>query len=139
MRLGGRWLVDVADANNWRFATNPPQFVLGDTQTLYFQLVDEAATVDGTFWGGNAPTVRRYMPAAGASLTAVFDSVEDARKVTRVLSQPFALDASIWRIDVATTDVFRGTVTVRLTLNESGIVHQAIIKGDLRIDSGTRI
>lgn len=132
MRLDLTWLRDVGNVNQWSYASTP-QVYEGDTASLFFQIVDrEAQLAAGVF--------RRYVPASGATLTLTLDSVEDARKVVRLPAQPFPTqDASIWRLDLSPADLIRGTIDVRLVLNEAGVVHNAVVKGALRILSTQRI
>lgn len=152
MRLGVRFLKDVADANAFSYTADPPTYYEGDDQVIYFQLVDENTAALGTALapifqtglGGGGATLtsgaaRRYMPAAGATLRLILDSIEATRQVTRLAAQPFALDPSIWRLDVASSDVMRGTVDCQLRLAEGAIVHNASIKGFLRVLSTQRI
>jgi hypothetical protein len=60
------------------------------------------------------------MPAAGALLSVVFDSIDVAKKITKVASQPFATDGSIWKVDLTTQDTAKlvGTVGMSFTLTE---------------------
>lgn len=152
MRLGIRYLRDVADANAFSYSSDPPTYYEGDDQVIYFQLVDEntaslgsaLAPIFATGFGGGGATLtsgaaRRYMPAAGATLRMILDSIEATRQVTRFPAQPFALDPSIWRLDVASSDVMRGTVDVQLRLVEGVVVHNASIKGFLRVLSTQRV
>lgn len=147
MRLGLRWLSDVGGINSWSY-TSQPDFFEADAQTLYFQLVNEEAT--GNAVGTLSPAFgllgspvsavpRRYVPAAGATLTVTLDSIDAARVITRVVSQPFPGDGSIWRLDLTSADGVRGTVDLRLALNEAGVQHSAVVPAALRVRSTARI
>lgn len=131
MRLGIRNLRDVSNVNTFGYALSPPQYTEGDTQSIFFQLVDEDAPLPGGM-------ARRYIPATGATLTVILDSVEIQKQVTRVMVQQFVDDRSIWRLDVNAADPMRGTVDAFITLNESGAVHRARVKGALRVSSAAR-
>lgn len=122
MRLSARILQNVSGVNGFSYA-NQAEMTQGDTPTIYFQLVD--ASLDRPEQGF-VPAGRRYMPAAGATLTVVLDSIDDSKKVTRVATQPFAQDPSIWAIPILSTDKIRGTVNMKLTLTESGQVTQGM-------------
>lgn len=148
MRLGLRWLRDVSSVNSWNYASQP-EFYQGDTETLYLQLVDEDAVgsqvggLNPAFGLGPAAPVqsvpRRYMPAAGASLIMTLDSIDSAKRIDRVLSQPFPGDTSIWRLDISAADPVNGTVDLILVLNESGTMHRARVNGGLRVRSTQRV
>jgi hypothetical protein len=49
----------------------------------------------------------------------VVGHINDAIKVTRFASQPFAQDTSIWALQMQPTDKIRGTSDLILTLTES--------------------
>lgn len=133
MLLDVRFLTDCTGVNAWSYASDPPSWYEGDTQVVYFQLVDQhAGCTDGPGQG------RRYMPAAGATLTVLFDSLDGARAVTKVATQPFAQDPSIWKVDIATNDTIRGTVDLIVTLTEGSVVHRARLRGGVRVRSTTR-
>jgi hypothetical protein len=132
MKLDVRFLEDVGGLNAWRYAQNNPSFYEGDTVTIYLQVVD-----GGSDNGDQRP--RRYMPAAGAVLTVDLDSVDSAKRVMRTLTQPFAQDPSIWRMDIASTDPFRGTVDLSFRLTEGAAIHSARVKAGLKISSTQRV
>lgn len=135
MRLGARWLKDVGGPNIFQMS-QAPEFYQGDVQTLYLMLVDEEAVVPANMTG---PASRRYCPAAGAVLTVLLDSVDDAQQVTKILSQPFPGDASIWTLPIASADPVSGTVDLLITLNEGGVQHTARLNGGLRIRPTARV
>lgn len=119
MRLSAIPLIDVGDVNNWKtcqvFELNE-----ADTVDLYFQLTD-------------LNTDRRFMPAAGALLSATVDHIDDARKITRSCTQPFALDASIWKLSVLAVDAIKGTNNLKLTLTEGTKVTKCLIPNLIRV------
>lgn len=115
MLLSCRILQNVVDVNTFDYATQV-SFTQGDGPTIYFQLINAAK--DRPDQGFN-PSGRRYMPAAGATLSVLVDTLDDAKKITRVASQPFSNDPSIWSLTFMSTDTVRGTATLRLTLVES--------------------
>lgn len=126
MKLSVRFLNDVANANSYEYAESV-EFTAGDNQTVYLQLID--ASLDRVEQGFNPPG-RRYVPAAGAVLSVTLGNIDDAKKVTRSATQPFANDPSIWTIPVLPTDPLRGTVRVSLVLTEAGrVLHSANVPG----------
>lgn len=116
MLLSCRMLQNVVDVNNFE-STTQVTFTQGDGPTIYLQLIDPAK--DRVEAGFN-PTGRRYVPASGATLTVLVDTLDDQKKITRTAIQPFANDPSIWSLTFMATDTIRGTATLRLTLNEGG-------------------
>lgn len=124
MLLTCRLLKDVGSVNSFAYA-DTVEFTIGDTLTVYFQLID--SSVD-TFRQGFNPAGRRYVAADAATLSVVLDSVDDARKVTRAAVQPFPGDLSIWSVDVRAVDAtkIRGTITLRLTLTEDDVVTRGV-------------
>lgn len=115
MLLSCQMLQNVVDVNTFEYDTQV-SFTQGDGPTIYFQLID--ANKDRVE-NGFHPAGRRYMPAAGATLNVVVDSIDDSKKVTRTAVQPFASDPSIWSLTFMGSDTIRGTATLRLTLSES--------------------
>lgn len=105
----------------------------GDVYRVYFQLID--ATQDKALKGFK-PAGRRWAPAAGATLTATLNNIDDAKVLTRGAVQAFpTLDASIWYVQVLATDFVRGTVDIALVLNESGVLTRGVIKAAVSVAS----
>lgn len=130
MILSGRILSNALSANVFDYAP-AAQFTQGDQATVFIQLID---TTQDTMQQGFNPPGRRFMPAAGATLQVLLDCVDDAKKITRTLVQPFPQDPSIWRLDVLPTDKVKGTVTIRLVLNESGKETRGYIKAGMLVN-----
>jgi hypothetical protein len=134
MLLSCRFLVDVANVNNFEGAT-AVEINAGDTTTLYVQLMD--LSVDRKEHGFNPPG-RRYMPAASSTVSVTFTNTDTGpsqtisdtmgprlnpavpRNVVRAASQPFAQDGSIWSIPLLGSDPLFGTVNMTVTLTEPG-------------------
>jgi hypothetical protein len=133
MLLSARFLNDVANVNSFEYA-QVGQFTKGEATSIYFQLIDES--LDGAL-KGFAPAGRRYVPATGATLSVVVNSIDDAKKITRVATNPFPDDRSIWKLDFLATDTISGTATLQLTLTEGSVVRKGIVKNGLRIASDT--
>lgn len=115
MQLSARFLIDVSSVNSFENASQV-EFSFGDDQVIYLQLVD--ASLDRPEQGFS-PAGRRYMPATGATLKVTLGNINDAKKVVRFASQPFASDPSIWSIQLLGTDPVRGTVNMQLQLIET--------------------
>lgn len=119
MLLGARFLASVSSANSFNYLLDaPPQWTVGETVDVYFQLVDATQDLASQ---GYKPAGRRYCPASGATLTATLTNIDDAKALTRSCSQPFpTVDPSIWKLSVVAADSIVGSTTFLLTLNEGG-------------------
>lgn len=131
MILSARMLSDAQTVNSFKYVPIL-QAMQGDAYTVYFQLIDASQDLarDGFF-----PAGRRYIPASGATLTVTLDSIDAAKAITRIASQPtgFTQDASIWSVSVLATDTIRGTVPLRLTLTEGTKVTRGVLMPALAI------
>lgn len=116
MLLACRFLIDVAGVNSFEYADSV-EWYEGDTQTLYIQLID--AALDRAI-DGYVPAGRRYIPSADATLTMTFANIDSAKTIARSATRPFAQDGSIWSVPILATDPFKGSVAIRLRLNEAG-------------------
>lgn len=128
MILSARFLTNVGSVNDFQYEQQA-EFVEGDAFDIYFQLID--ASRDRTE-DGFKPSGRRYMPAAGALLTAVVDNIDAARQISRSCTQPFPQDPSIWRMSIMASDGIKGTSNLKLTLVESGVTKRGLVKVALR-------
>lgn len=133
MLLSARFLNDVANVNSFEYA-QVGQFTKGEAASIYFQLIDES--LDGALKGFQ-PAGRRYVPATGATLSVVVNSIDNAKKITRVATNPFPDDRSIWKLDFLATDTISGTATLQLTLTEGLVIRKGLVKNGLRIASDT--
>lgn len=124
MLLSAQMLKDVQSVNSFE-----PDVQLswteGDVVDIYFRLID--LTLDRADQGFS-PAGRRYVPAAGATLSVSIENVDDAKKITRLATQPFANDGSIWKLSMLSTDTIRGTPQMRLTLTETTKVTRGTVK-----------
>lgn len=114
MLLSIRFLLDVGSVNIYSY-TQQIEISAGDTQDLYFQIVD--LSVDRAEQGFNPPG-RRYMPAANSTLQLELLSVDCNKQVFRTATQPFPQDPSIWKVTILGTDPLQGTVVMKLKLQE---------------------
>jgi hypothetical protein len=134
--LSCRMLNAVSDVNHWDLVETLEMSEGSLPSDIYLMLVDESLD---RFASGFSPDGRRYCPPAGSTLTVTLDNVDDAKKVTRVATQPFPGDASIWKVSLLTTDSgkVRGTVNVKLSLAETTPVARTIT-GSVKAAIGVR-
>ena len=130
MKLSAIFLTDVGSVNVFQ-ESQQLEMTEGDSATVYIQLRD--LSVQTAFQGFKNPG-RRYMPAALATLTVQIDTMNSANlaTVTKVCTQPFVQDPSIWMFQILATDPIAGTKRLKLTLVEGaktsvGIVNSAIL------------
>ncbi len=131
MLLSCRMLLDVGSVNTFKYVQRV-SFTAADPQTVYFQLLD--ASLD-TSADGFSPPGRRYMPAAGASLSVVLDSIDISKRITRTATQPFASDPSIWSVSVLASDTIKGTVNLKLALTEGTVIRRGALLGAIGVEA----
>ncbi len=133
MFLSARILSNLTNVNNYEYDTQAT-FSQGDTVIVYIQLIDLNKDRPGQ---GFNPTGKRYVPAAGAGLHVTIPSIDSSKILTKVATQPFAGDASIWAFTVLAGDALGGTYTPILALTESGVVTNGKINNGLSIQPTT--
>jgi hypothetical protein len=129
MLLSARVLQDVANANSFEYGSEIC-WTEGDTLNIYFQLID--ASLD-TPLQGFSPAGRRFVPATGATLEITLENLDDGKKLTRLATQPFANDGSIWALQVLASDKIRGTPQARFKLTQSTVVTTGLLKNGIKI------
>ena len=135
MLLSARLFNDCQSVNSWENAA-VIEFSQGDPTTAFFQLIDQS--LDRAIDGFN-PSGRRYVPATGATLKCVVESIDSAKAITRLATQPFASDPSIWSLGFIASDLIQGTCNLRLTLTEGSVVRSGIVKCAFRIHGNSNI
>lgn len=131
MLLSARPLKEVGNVNNWSYSS-VIEFTKGDVLDVYFMLID--TTLD-TGSENFIPPGRRYMPVAGATLTATVENLDTSQQITRVCVQPFTNDPSIWKISFFNSDNIEGTANLRLVLTETPKITKGLLKNAFRIAS----
>lgn len=130
MLLSALYLVDVGSVNIFNYA-NEASFSAGDTTTVYFQLIDASVNKAADGW---VPSGRRYMPAAGSTLSVTLVNIDDAKQITRFATQPFAQDSSIWALSILASDnIGAGTIEVHLSLSQAGVVTNGAVCSPIRV------
>lgn len=129
MNLSTRFLSNVANVNSFIYVDRPT-FTEGDTSDVYLQLIDkELDTPAFNYY----PPYRRFVPIAGSTLIVVLMSLDSTRVVTKAATQPFVGDSSIWKFSVTPSDRLRGSVNMRIQLNQGGIITNALIQPAINI------
>lgn len=131
MQLSARILENVSGVNSFDYA-NQASMTEGDAPLVYFELVDlkkDRADL------GFVPAGRRYIPAAGATLTVILDNIDDARRITRAATQPFPNAPSIWAVQLLAADQIRGTVNMKLSLVEGVKTTKGLLQAAIAVES----
>lgn len=127
MILGIRLLDNVTDVNHFKIVESI-KLRLGEANTIFIQLVDLSQNKDGD------PEGLRYIPQGAVNKVIIeFPSLNDANSFSRIASQPFPGDSSIWSVDILETDVpISGNIIV--TVEEDGKKKRAIAELALSVE-----
>lgn len=131
MLLSARAIADAQSINGFRYATEVT-LNRGDAGTFSFQLVDLDQMLPQH--GYNPPGLR-YIPADGATVTVQFQNLDAAKQFSRVATNPFPGDKSIFRVAILGSDPLDGTQSLKITLIEGAVVRSFLLRGILRVGS----
>lgn len=133
MRLNAKILKNVANVNSWSYA-NQAAVQEGQANEIYFQLVDYDQIPGNDKSVALPDSPLRYMPQGTViDLSASFDSIDSAQKMTVVGQQPFPQDPSIWKISLLATQVPKsGNFQIKLT--EDGKTKNILAKNAITVD-----
>jgi hypothetical protein len=111
MRLGIQMLNSSSTVNSV-LPVNQIQVNPGETSSVYFQLVD----LDQK--NGNCPA-SRYMPMTGATLSILLTSLNAANNLTKLPTNPFPQDTSVWSFNLSASDTaIMAGINMKATLTE---------------------
>lgn len=109
MKLGIKMLDGDSTVNKLTYL-NQVELSPGETGTIMFQLIDMVS--------GN-----RYMPEAGATMTAKMVSTNNNNVISKIPSKPFATDGSIWSFPMSAVDSQKAAgVNLEIVLTEGSNV-----------------
>jgi hypothetical protein len=118
MRLGLRMLNNASTVNNLMYI-NQVRINPGETCTVIFQLVD----LDSS---DNPALAQRYIPASGSTVNVGIYSINQANNLTKIPTNPFVDDRSIWSFNLSTADTnILAGVNMTITLTEGSNVKVA--------------
>ncbi len=111
MKLNIQMLDQNSTVNNLKYI-NQVEVNPGDSATVIFQLIDDHAE-------GN-----RYIPAAGATMTARLVSSNNNNVISKIPTQPFSADdRSIWSFTLSTAETAKASgVNLEIVLTEGANV-----------------
>lgn len=121
MRLGAKILDNVHDVNSFEVIE---EAILRESQanSFHIQLVDLSKH-----------ELRYLTQAASFSLSAIFDSIDDADILTITATSPFADDKSIFKISLTSAQLPKSG-SFKLSLVEDGITVQFIVKQAIEVE-----
>ncbi|HUM42179.1 MAG TPA: hypothetical protein PKI14_04445 [Fervidobacterium sp.] len=109
MRLGIVMLNESSTVNDLKLISQS-KVVPGSTKTIMFQLID----LDST---NKCPS--RYIPNAGATITAKISSQNSTNTLNKFPVAAFAGDGSVFKFNLSTTETAQiGSVNLQITLTE---------------------
>lgn len=110
MKLGIQMLESESTLNNL-IPSNQLEIAPGETATVMFQLV-------------NSKTGQRYIPAAGATMTAKLVASNNVNVISKIPTQPFAADdRSIWSFPLSAADTAKAAgVNMEIVVTEGAAV-----------------
>ena len=135
MLLSARMLDSVNGVNSYE-QVSCVRYFEGDAPAVYFMLID--LSLDRAE-AGYMPSGRRYVPAAGATLSVLLDNLDDARKCSRAATQPFAQDLSIWCVQLLPSDSARGTINLKMILTEPTRTLNGFVPAAIRVSAGSNL
>ena len=131
MILMFKHLEEVKDVNSFVQVDNK-RIVKGNATALYFRIVQDKSEIEEHL----APL--RYISILGATATVKFNHIDTNKVLTRVATQPFADDRSIWKIDILSTDTNVAFDSMSLTLTEGSNVINILAGSSLSaVDTGS--
>lgn len=117
MRLGIKMLNNTSLLNSLQYL-NQVQINPGETYTVYFQLVDLDAS-------STCPL--RYIPATGAQMGIMLTSIDQAKNISKIPTNPFADDRSIWSFNLSSNETqYAAGVNLKVTLTEGANIKIAV-------------
>jgi hypothetical protein len=70
-------------------------------------------------------------------LEITISSIDNAKKIIRFASQPYAQDPSIWALSLFSTDSLKGSADLMLKLTEGLVVTRGSVRQALAVDPQT--
>ncbi len=133
MRLNIKILKNVANVNNWQYASQAA-IQEGQTNEIYIQLVDfdMVAGIDKSAALPENP-LRHIPQGTVVTLQASFPSIDSAQEFTVNATQPFADDKSIWKISLLSTQLPKSG-NFKLSLTIDGVVKNILAKNAVVVD-----
>ena len=122
MKLGLRMLDTLSGLNNLMYQ-NQTVIEPGDTATVYFQIVDMDRAQGLNYW-------QRYIPTTGATMSVKMTSLDAAKNITKIPTNPFADDRSIFSFQLSAAETrYAAGVNLSVTLVEGANVKKIEGKG----------
>jgi hypothetical protein len=120
MLLSAKLLNNVGGVNSFDISQQT-SFTEGDLPVIYIRLFDKQSKLD------------RYSPSSGATLSVTLTNVDTNKSVTKVATQPFSSDGSIWSFSFLSTENVKGTISLMLLLTEGASVTRGLVGSALLV------
>lgn len=127
MIFGIRLLDNVVNVNRFNYVTEIVSSA-GDGLDVYFQLIDASQ-----FNAGYSPMGNRYIAPTNSLCSVTILNTDAAKQFTRIASQPFSSDWSIFKFSLLPSDPVEGTVSLRFSLREPAAQRTVTVTGALRL------
>lgn len=119
MKLSAKFLKNVSNINTFQYV-NQWDISEGSANRLYFQIIDKLKD-----------SLRFITQATTYSVSVTFLSIDSSSEITKVATQPFADDKSIWYIDLSASEV-PNSGAVKFSITQDSVeskfkVEQAIV------------
>jgi len=121
MLLYAKLLEPVYDVNNFG-VVDTLKIPANQTNNIYFQLFSKK---------GNQADLR-YIPNATATITVNFSHIDLNKVITRIATNPFIDDRSIWVVTLLPNDVISNN-SMQITLNEDGESKIVLVESKLHV------
>jgi hypothetical protein len=133
MRLNVKILKNVANVNNWQYASQA-SIQEGQANDIYVRLVDYDMIGNNEKSTALPEHPLRYIPqSAVVTLQASFPSIDSAKEFSVNATQPFADDKSIWKISLTSSQLPKSG-NFKLKLTEDGQEKNILAKNAIVVD-----
>lgn len=128
MVLSYKFLNNVKDVNTFD-EVEEITLLRGNPSTLYFRLVQTQASTDPSLCENSVQ--RRYIPAAGSTVTMYFEHIDVCKCFNRTAIQPFPTqDPSIWSIQIMAQDIFQPNSSI-IIFTENNVQSRLLAVSDI--------
>lgn len=99
----------------------------GETKTIYFQLIDLDMS--------NGNCSQRFIPTSAATVSVNFISLDIAKNISKIASNPFADDRSIWAITLNSSETASlAGVNMNVTVVDGSNIYKTVASSVLVVN-----
>lgn len=101
-------ILSQASSVNSFYEVDTHKIVNGNATSIFFRLIQDRSEIN--------QDALRYIPESGAQVSVTFNHIDASKVITRVATQPYTQDTSIWKVDILATDQLSfNTMAVTIT------------------------